>query len=171
MTPVPLRPAPAVPLVPISPPSTSPPSTEQQIIALAREILGPACVASTSARQLVKFTRQARELLDWEKVQIRDERFEQFWERYPCKKAKRNAHRAWMRAKVDAALFTKIMGALEWQKSDADSDLRKDDPYVPHAANWLDGQRWEDEMGEKLAKVFGSVKPAARECWRDDETL
>ena len=165
MTPVPLRPAPAVPPSPIPAPST-----EQQILALAREILGPACVASTSARQLVKFSRQARELLDWEKVQIRDERFEQFWERYPCKKAKRDAQRAWMRAKVDAARFTKIMEALEWQTK-SDADLGRDDPYVPHAANWLDGQRWEDEMGEKPAKVFGSVKPAARECFRDDETL
>ena len=164
MTPVPLRPALAVPVAAIPPPST-----EQQILALAREILGPACVAATSARQLVKFVRRAREPLDWEKVQIRDERFEQFWERYPCKKAKRNARRAWMRAKVDAALFTKIVEALEWQTK-SDADLGRDDPYVPHAANWLDGQRWEDEKEEKPAKVFGSLKPAPRECFRD-ETL
>lgn len=71
--------------------------------------------------------------------------FEQFWKLYPRKVAKANAKRSWLRlVKTDdqAKVVIKALGvqinANEW--------LSKDIQFVPHAATWLNQQRWEDEV-------------------------
>lgn len=71
--------------------------------------------------------------------------FDSFWKLYPRKVGKVKAEKAWAKLKVDADLFNRIGIALAaWSKS---HDWTKDGgQYIPHAATWLNGKRWEDEL-------------------------
>lgn len=69
--------------------------------------------------------------------------FAQFWAAYPKKVAKADAEKAWGKIKPDANLQNKISKAVsvasrtpEWVK-DAGQ-------FIPNAATWLNGKRWED---------------------------
>lgn len=78
-----------------------------------------------------------------EKENAPDDRFAQFYAKYPRKIARKNAEKAWAKLKVDDALFERIMHALEkmlpkW--------VMTDKQYIPHPATWLNGERWEDEV-------------------------
>ena len=69
------------------------------------------------------------------------DRFEIFWSKYPRKIAKTNAKKAWLRMKPDDALTQKIIFAIDQQGL-----YGKEIQFVPHAATWLNGERWEDEI-------------------------
>jgi hypothetical protein len=70
--------------------------------------------------------------------------FAVFWEAYPLKKARQDAVKAWAKLSPDPDLWQSIGGAVGRQKrSDA---WRKDGgKFIPHAATWLNGRRWEDQ--------------------------
>jgi hypothetical protein len=71
--------------------------------------------------------------------------FDRFWKLYPRKTSKANAQKAWDKLKVDSALFDQIAKSLAVQV--ASREWTKDaGQFVPHAATWLNGKRWEDEM-------------------------
>lgn len=70
--------------------------------------------------------------------------FEAFWARYPKKRAKQDAWKAWRALKPSAALMETMLNALqrqcgsyEWRKHQGQ--------YIPYPATWLRGRRWEDE--------------------------
>lgn len=70
------------------------------------------------------------------------EEFVTFWNAYPRKVAKGAARQAFKRAlkKVD---YHEIMTALaDFRRVMAE----KDKQYIPHAATWLNQERWEDEI-------------------------
>jgi uncharacterized protein YdaU (DUF1376 family) len=67
--------------------------------------------------------------------------FAEFWNAYPNHSAKANAVKAW--GKVPAELHPAILAAVESQKQSA-AWTKDDGQYVPHAATWLNGKRWED---------------------------
>lgn len=71
--------------------------------------------------------------------------FDRFWRLYPRKVGKAKAEKAWVKLKVDASLFARIGTALAaWCNS---HDWTKDGgQFIPHAATWLNGKRWEDEL-------------------------
>ncbi|AGZ36551.1 MAG: hypothetical protein ACOKSU_24910 [Pseudomonas sp.] len=71
--------------------------------------------------------------------------FDRFWKLYPRKVGKANAEKAWKKLKVDTSLFNSMGTALAaWSKS---PDWTKDGgQFIPHAATWLNGKRWEDEL-------------------------
>jgi hypothetical protein len=72
--------------------------------------------------------------------------FDRFWSAYPCKKAKTKAIQAFARLRVDEALLVRMLAAIAVQA--ASEDWRKSGgQFVPHAATWLNGKRWEDEVG------------------------
>lgn len=71
--------------------------------------------------------------------------FEDFWRRYPNKKAKENARKAWRKLKPDVELLTQILCALEQHKL-CDEWQKDGGKYVPHPATWLNAKRWEDEL-------------------------
>lgn len=76
-----------------------------------------------------------------EKRRDRDVAFDLFWNEYPNRKAKANAVKAWGR--VPEGLYPTVMNALRVQANSA--DWKKDaGKYIPHAATWLNGKRWED---------------------------
>jgi uncharacterized protein YdaU (DUF1376 family) len=70
--------------------------------------------------------------------------FSQFWLLYPKKLAKKDALKAWGKLSLANGLFEQITASLEkWKKS---KDWLKDGgQYIPNAATWLNGERWNDE--------------------------
>lgn len=68
--------------------------------------------------------------------------FTDFWSLYPRKVAKGAARKAWAKAlkSTDAeSIITALKAQLPaWQQSDP--------KFVPHAATWLNGERWADEQ-------------------------
>ncbi len=81
-----------------------------------------------------------------------DVAFVGFWDAYPKKVGKKAAWKAWQRLEgLDAALLSAVMAGLERAK--ASEQWAKDGGrYVPHAATWLNGERWEDEHKPLVAK-------------------
>lgn len=68
--------------------------------------------------------------------------FEDFWAIYPRHQSKKDARKAWER--IDPSLYgTIITAAYHWR---AHWLKRGELQYVPHAARWLNGERWEDEI-------------------------
>ena len=71
--------------------------------------------------------------------------FAEFWTAYPNRKAKQDAVKAWLKINPDDELQGSILKAVLTQASG--KDWTKDDgAYVPHAATWLNGKRWTDEV-------------------------
>lgn len=72
--------------------------------------------------------------------------FGRFWKAYPNKSGKKNAEKAWLRlslvendpriAEIRAGL-TAAVASREWKKDNGE--------FIPHAATWLNGERWKDE--------------------------
>ncbi|WP_258010475.1 hypothetical protein [Pseudomonas protegens] len=71
--------------------------------------------------------------------------FESFWKLYPRKANKAAAEKAWKKLKVDADLFAVLAQALAKQATSIDW-LKSGGQFIPHAATWLHGKRWEDEL-------------------------
>ena len=69
--------------------------------------------------------------------------FESFWELYPRKVGKKMARTAWAKLtskqKVDALAAIKNY-VKYWQLKETDLD------FIPHAATWLNQERFEDEL-------------------------
>jgi hypothetical protein len=68
--------------------------------------------------------------------------FDTFWTEYPNRTAKANAVKAW--GKIPAELHSEIMEALEIQKC-SPAWTKDNGQFIPHAATWLNGRRWEDQ--------------------------
>ncbi|RZI59322.1 MAG: hypothetical protein EOP14_04305 [Pseudomonas sp.] len=73
------------------------------------------------------------------------ESFGLFWQAYPKKKDKETARKAW--GKVPAELHPAVMDALAKQSQSQDW-VKEAGKYVPNAATWINGKRWEDEDGD-----------------------
>lgn len=71
--------------------------------------------------------------------------FERFWKAYPRRTAKDKAQRAWRKLKPDIVLCRVMAAALEVQKA-SEAWTHDGGKYIPHAATWLNGRRWEDEV-------------------------
>ncbi|SDL15262.1 hypothetical protein SAMN05428985_11079 [Nocardioides sp. YR527] len=67
--------------------------------------------------------------------------FDEFWAAYPKKQSKKTAQTAYAKARKSAPAETimkgLVMAKAMWQG--------KDPQFIPHAATWLNGGRWEDE--------------------------
>lgn len=71
--------------------------------------------------------------------------FDQFWKLYPKKKSRKDAVKAWEKLKPDAELRQTMLTALT--SHCVSRDWTKDDgQYVPNAATWLNGEKWQDEL-------------------------
>lgn len=71
--------------------------------------------------------------------------FDSFWSSYPRKEAKAEAQKAFKKINATAALLEQILAAIEDQKK-SESWVKDGGKYIPHAATWLNGRRWEDEV-------------------------
>ncbi len=73
-----------------------------------------------------------------------DDGFDAFWALYPRKVEKKDALRAWNKARKNAEPEVIIRGLnarTDWWKA-ACTEMR----HIPHAASWLNGERWNDEI-------------------------
>ena len=74
----------------------------------------------------------------------REEDFETFWNAYPRKEGKQKARTAFGKVTVPVE---ELLEAIEAQKQSA--QWSKDGgQFIPHAATWLNGCRWQDQMTE-----------------------
>jgi len=80
-------------------------------------------------------------------------RFADFWLAYPNKKNKANAEKAFLKTKADDSLLATMLQAIEVQKGSA-AWVKDGGQFIPHAATWLNGKRWEDEDGSGGAKPW-----------------
>lgn len=76
----------------------------------------------------------------------RDPRFDEWWALYPRKVAKKSAEKAWSKLAPDARLVEQIMAGLKAQlhSKAMQPNAMGDKSYIPHAATWINGRRWED---------------------------
>jgi hypothetical protein len=80
------------------------------------------------------------------------EDFETFWAEWPRKVAKAEARKAWAQTvKVRPDLQT-ILNAIK-AASATEQWMRGNGQFIPHAATWLRGERWEDEHEVRIAGV------------------
>lgn len=83
---------------------------------------------------------------------ITDNGFDKFWSLYPKKCAKQDALKAFRKINPDETLLSKITEKLSLFC--ASEDWTKDNgKFIPHPASWLNGHRWEDELGSKIPNV------------------
>ena len=78
------------------------------------------------------------------KSKRQEQLFDEFWERYPKKRSKGRAERAWVKIKPDEQLFAAIMDGLERAKTSVEW-LKDDGQYIPYPSSWLNAKGWEDE--------------------------
>lgn len=82
-----------------------------------------------------------------------EDAFASFWAAYPNRKAKADALKAWEKLKPSEELQASILKAIALQCQG--EDWRKEGGrFVPHAATWLNGRRWQDETGAVQAPAF-----------------
>lgn len=95
-------------------------------------------IAEMSALQLVADNYEVQEQADLLPT------FLDFWDLYPKRVAKKDATRAW--AKLTPTQKVEAVTALvEWRRI----WRNKDTEFLPHAATWLNGERWEDEVPQE----------------------
>lgn len=71
--------------------------------------------------------------------------FGEFWALWPRKTAKAAAEKAWAKLAPDELLRARISRAV--REHALSEDWRKEGGrFIPHAATWLNGRRWEDEL-------------------------
>lgn len=83
--------------------------------------------------------------------------FDVFWNLYPRKTAKAKAKEAFTKASKKSNFdFNVIIASV--QKHIRYSKQWQDKQYVPHAATWLNGERWEDEVVEATTGAYQNQK-------------
>lgn len=82
-------------------------------------------------------------------AQAREEDFAQFWSEYPRKEGKQKAKDAFR--KVDVGLEV-LLDALKEQKKSAQW-MKNNGEFIPHAATWLNGRRWEDQLARHYDNI------------------
>lgn len=77
--------------------------------------------------------------------QHKNKDFPLFWEKYPKKKSKGDAEKAWAALNPDELLQNRIFDALEQAKT-SDEWTKDMGKFIPHPATWLRRRGWEDEF-------------------------
>ena len=87
--------------------------------------------------------------------------FEIFWSRYPKKRNKTAARRAWNKLKPDEQLCRVMDEALRVQMR-SEEWQRDGGRYIPYPASWINGRRWEDEEPLSPQATAPSKAPSKR---------
>ena len=70
-----------------------------------------------------------------------EEKFNQFWDRYPRKTGKQPCKKTFIKLNPDNELFDNIILAIENQTK---FSMISNNQYTPHPATWLNQERWND---------------------------
>lgn len=82
---------------------------------------------------------------------IYNKTFEEFWQKYPRKVAKKYAFDCYLRLEMTEELHQMMLSSLEKQKRlKTWADVR----YIPYPSTWLNQHRWEDEIPEQELSSF-----------------
>jgi hypothetical protein len=103
--------------------------------------------------------------------------FDTFWKEYPRKVSKQQAVKAWRSLNPDHTLLTTMLQAIEKQKRS--EQWQKDQgKFIPHAATWLNGKRWEDELAPKYSPpevrkpaVIVDIQPQMPTIGKDEASI
>lgn len=89
-------------------------------------------------------TKNSKELL--KNPPISPHPFDEFWIAYPRKEGKAPARKAFDKAAKKVGGSFLVMAAVEYRQWCERSDKEKE--FIPHAATWLNQERWDDERIE-----------------------
>ena len=78
--------------------------------------------------------------------------FDKFWKVYPKKVAKADARKAWEQTKAIRPDIETVIKAVQ-AASRTEQWMRGAGQFIPHAATWLRGERWEDQHEVVLPDV------------------
>ncbi len=99
-----------------------------------------------------KKKQKSKDVAEWDQSGFLD-----FWDAYPLKKARKAALKAWNKLRPNEHLKAEILTAVrvqtrseQWQRG-----------VIPHAATWLNGERWKDEHPGQSPEP-GNVGPPGR---------
>lgn len=82
--------------------------------------------------------------------------FDAFWLLYPRKVSRKDARRAWDRIRPDDQMEA-LKALVHWRRV----WLRRGElEFIPHAATWLNGERWTDELPHDITSA-AAHQPAA----------
>ena len=89
--------------------------------------------------------------------------FDDWWKHYPRKVGKGQARKAYRAARKKTTPET-LTSALAAQRSIL---LARGERFCPHAATWLNGERWDDQQSQHLALVENDPAslPPVEETW------
>lgn len=73
----------------------------------------------------------------------KDDAFERFWAIYPRHTNKKKAYNSFIKKCTDETALQKILSAIVDQK---ETEQWQNEKFIPHAATWLNNERWEDEI-------------------------
>ena len=93
-----------------------------------------------------------------------DRAFDTFWAVYPRRENKQAARKAFVKIHPDPELLEVMLSAVQRQKQ---TEQWSDPKYIPHAATWLNGRRWEDEPVKAAAPAPVKQVSAQRYTQRD----
>lgn len=85
-------------------------------------------------------------------------RFSVFWAKYPRRKSKKHAIKAWNRLNPNEELIEKIMRALQNAINSTDWK-RENGRFIPYPASWLNAGGWDDEVTGKIERVAKFESP------------
>lgn len=91
-----------------------------------------------------------------------------FWSAYPRKAGKKDALKAWFQVNGSRPPVDKLIGILEEHKKQ--TQWTKDaGAFIPLAATWLRGERWNDELKVEVEDEWAKIKREAAEYDRRKE--
>jgi len=119
-----------------------------------------AATTATTTPTTTATTTKKKQLKQLKKNMVSDEGFGLFWKAYPLKVAKQAAEKAYGKV-IDATLISEP-DLLAKTKAFAAAKSADDRKYIPHAATWLNGCRWADELDATAnpAATLPAVNPA-----------
>ncbi len=112
------------------------------------------CVRNARASESESESSEEVKLTNKENISTREKAFEAWWINYPLKKAKKDAEKAWTKEPNKAAMSEGLARQLP--------GMLKNPKYIPYAASWIRGRRWEDESS--LGSLSKNDKPRVIAC-------
>lgn len=76
---------------------------------------------------------------------VQQSRFDQFWGKYPKKRSKGQAEKAWVKISPNETLFEQIVSSLDNARASPEW-MKEGGQYIPYPASWLNAKGWEDEF-------------------------
>lgn len=94
--------------------------------------------------------------------------FDDFWKAWPRREAKKAAMRAWEKLPIASRIAAVSMLPTHVEQWRKEGRARS---HVPHPATWLNGERWEDELGGEIFPAVRKPNVASGPPWWTSHVL